>query len=101
VDLPRDAVLVELRADAIAFRTRECVLPGTEVGFALILEGRPLALTAPVAACLVVARERAGYVFDVRCDLTGLAPADAQIVALFIAKGRGSPQLQALAPATH
>ena len=94
-------MLVELRADAMAFRTRECVLPGNEVGFALILEGRPLALAAPVSACLVVDRDRAGYTFDVRCDLTRLAPADAQIVALFIGKGRGSPQLQALAPAAR
>ena len=95
VELPRDAVLVELRADAITFRTRECLLPGSAVHFALMLEGRPLALAAPVEACLVIARDRAGYTFDVRCDLGGLAPADAQIVALFIAKGRGSPQLLA------
>jgi len=95
VDLPRDAVLVELRAEAMTFRTRECLLPGTEVHFALALEGRPLPLAAPVDACLVVDRDRAGYTFDVRCDLAALPPADHQLLALFIAKGRGSPQLHA------
>ena len=98
MELPRDAVLVELRAEAMTFRTRECLLPGTEVHFALALEGRPLALIAPVEACLVQAHDRSGYTFDVRCDLAALPPADRQLLALFIAKGRGSPQLHASAP---
>ena len=86
-------MLVELRWDAMTFRTRECLLPGTPVHFALALEGKPLHLDAPVEACLVVARDRAGFTYDVRCDLTALPPADRQIVGLFIDKGRGSPQL--------
>jgi hypothetical protein len=93
VSLPRDAVLVELRSDAMTFRTRECLLPGTPIHFALVLEGRPLALEAPVDACLVVERDRSGFTYHVRCDLNALPPADRQIVGLFIAKGRGSPQL--------
>lgn len=95
MDLPRDAALVELRPDAITFRTRECVLPGAEVHFALMLEGRPLPLAAPAQTCFVVDRDRGGYTFDIRCDLTALDLADRQLIALFIAKGRGSPQLQA------
>ena len=98
MDLPRDAVLVELRAEVMTFRTRECVLPGSDIHFALVLEGKPLPLAAPVAACLVMERDRTGYTFDVHCDLATLPPADRQVLALFIAKGRGSPQLHASAP---
>ena len=85
----------------MTFRTRECLLPGTGVHFALALEGRPLHLDAPVDACLVVSRDRGGYTYDVRCDLTALPPADRQLLALFIAKGRGSPQLHAPATLTR
>jgi hypothetical protein len=92
--LPRDAALVELRADALTFRTRECVLPGAVVPFQLLLEGRPLHLSAPVEACLVMDRDKAGYVFHVRLALSALAEADRQLVALFILKGRGSPGLE-------
>jgi hypothetical protein len=95
--LPRDAALVELRADALTFRTRECILPESVVAFALGLEGKPLDLAAPVSACLVVSRDRSGFTYHVQCDLTGLPHADRQILALFIGKGRGSAEL--LAPA--
>ncbi len=91
--LPRDAALVELRADALTFRTRECVLPATVVDLVLRLEGQPLALQAPVQACLVVEKERGGYVFHCRLDLASLPGPDRHLIALFITKGRGSPGL--------
>lgn len=97
--LPRDAALVELRADALTFRTRECILPEAVVAFALGLEGKPLELAAPVSACLVMSRDRSGFTYHVQCDLTVLPNADRQILALFIGKGRGSPDLQPLAAA--
>ena len=93
--LPRDASLVELRPDALTFRTRECLLPPTRVDLVIRLEGQPLALEAPVEACMVVERDRAGYVFHCRLDLSALPGPDRQIVALFISKGRGAPQLVA------
>lgn len=93
--LPRDATLVELRADVLTFRTRECVLPGTVVDLVLRLEGQPLALQTPVEACLVVEKDRAGYVFHCRLDLTLLPGSDRQILGLFITRGRGSPVLAA------
>jgi hypothetical protein len=91
--LPRDATLVELRPDALTFRTRECVLPGTVVDLVLRLEGRPLALQPPVEACLVVEKDKSGYVFHCRLDLTALPGSDRQILSLFISRGRGSPVL--------
>ena len=91
--LPRDAALVELRADALTFRTRECILPEAVVAFALGLEGKPLELAAPVSACFVMSRDRSGFTYHVQCDLNALPNADRQILALFIGKGRGSPDL--------
>jgi hypothetical protein len=91
--LPKDATLVELRQDALTFRTRECLLPGTLVELVLRLEGQPLALRAAVEACLVMEKERGGYVFHVRLDLTSLPASDRHIVGLFISRGRGSPVL--------
>lgn len=91
--LPKDATLVELRPDALTFRTRECVLPPTPVDLVLRLEGQPLPIQAPVEACLVVEKDRTGYVFHCRLDLTTLPGALRQIVVLFISKGRGSPGL--------
>ena len=93
--LPKDATLVELRPESLTFRTRDCVLPRTPVEFVLRLEGRPLALEAPVDACLVVEKDRSGYVFHCRLDLLALPGSDRQILALFISKGRGSPGLAA------
>jgi hypothetical protein len=91
--LPRDATLVELRADALTFRTRDCVLPGAVVDLVLRLEGQPLALSMPVEACLVMEKDRSGYVYHCRLDLTALPSSDRQIVGLFISRGRGSPVL--------
>ena len=91
--LPKDATLVELRADALIFRTRECLLPGTPVDFVLKLEGQPLAVQMPVAVCCVMEKDRTGYVFHCHLDLNAMPPADRQLVALFITKGRGSPEL--------
>ena len=95
VPLPRDASLVELRPDRLTFQTRECVLPGTPVAFRLIMEGGALPLEALAEACLVVARDRTGYVFHSRLSLAGLTEGDRSLIALFIAKGRGSPTLAA------
>jgi hypothetical protein len=95
VALPRDARFVELRPESLTFRTREALLPGTVVAFRLVLEGQPLALEAEVEACLVVEKDRTGFVFDCRLDFRALASADAHIISLFIAKGRGSPGLEA------
>jgi hypothetical protein len=91
--LPKDATLVELRPDALTFRTREGFVPGTVVDLVLRLEGQPLALQAPVDACLVVEKDRSGYVFHCRLDLTALPGSDRQILGLFIGRGRGSPVL--------
>ena len=91
--LPKDATLVELRPDALTFRTREGMLPGTVVDLVLRLEGQPLALQAPVDACLVAEKDRSGYVFHCRLDLTALPGSDRQILGLFISRGRGSPVL--------
>jgi hypothetical protein len=91
--LPKDATLVELRPEAMTFRTRECVLPRTPVDFVLRLEGQPLALQAPVDACCVVEKDRTGYVFHCRLDLLALPGSDRQILGLFISRGRGSPVL--------
>jgi hypothetical protein len=93
--LPKDAVLVELKPESLTFETRECLLPGTRVAFALVMEGRSLPLEAPAEACLVVDRDRAGYVFHSRLSLAALADSDLSLIALFIAKGRGSPGLAA------
>jgi hypothetical protein len=91
--LPKDATLVELRTDALTFRTRDAVLPGTVVDLVLRLEGQPLALSMPVEACLVMEKDRGGYVYHCRLDLTALPSSDRQIVGLFIGRGRGSPVL--------
>jgi hypothetical protein len=91
--LPKDATLVELRTDALTFRTRECVLPGTVVDLVLRLEGQPLALSTPVEACLVMEKDRGGYVYHCRLDITALPSSDRQILGLFINRGRGSPVL--------
>jgi hypothetical protein len=94
VALPRDRILIELRADALTFETRECLLPGTKVRFRLVMEGRPLALQAPVGTCLVMDRDRVGYLYNVRLALDALAEPDRHLIALFIEKGRGGPALE-------
>lgn len=93
VPLPHDARLVELRPEYLALATRECLLPGTVVALRLRLEGQPLPLALPVEACLVVAREKAGYLYHLRLAISALSEADRQLVSLFIFKGRGAPEL--------
>lgn len=94
VPLPRDAVLVELRPDVLTIATRECVLPGTRVALSLLLEGQPLYLAPRVEACLVIGKQRGGYLFNLRLDLTsGLPEGDRQLIQLFIFKGRGAPEI--------
>lgn len=93
VALPKDAILVELRADRLTFETRECFLPGTPVSFNLLMEGRSLPLQLPTTECLVDDKDRLGYIYHSRVSLADLPEADRQIVALFITKGRGSPRL--------
>ena len=85
---------MELRPEALTFETRQCLLPGTLVRFKLVMEGRPLALQAPVGACLVMDRQRGGYVYNIRLSLDPLAEADRHLIALYIAKGRGHPELE-------
>ena len=95
VAVPNDAVLTELKPESLTFETRECLLPGTRVAFGLVMEGRSLRLEAPAEACLVVRRDRRGHVFHSRLSLAALSDADRSLVALFIAKGRGSASLAA------
>ena len=94
VGLPRDGSFVELRPEALTFETRQCLLPNTVVRFRLVMEGKPLALQAPVGACLVIDKDRNGYLYHVRLALEALAEPDRHLVALFIAKGRGHPGLE-------
>jgi hypothetical protein len=92
--LPADAQFIELRPEVLIFRTREAVLPGTVLGFNLVLEGHPMSLQAPVEACLVVEKEhKATYTFHIRLSLTDLSGSDRQLINLFIGKGRGEPRL--------
>jgi hypothetical protein len=94
VSLPQDAILIELRPEALTFETRTCLLPGTVVSFTLVMEGRPLTLHAPVGACFVTDKDRLGYVYRPRVALDQVSAADQRVVALFIEKGRGEPGLQ-------
>jgi hypothetical protein len=90
--LPDDAHLVELRAEHVTFRSRRRVAPGTVLDFALVMEGRPWTLRAPVVTCL--ARKDAGVaLYEMRVSLESLPQADRHLIALFIQKGRGAPKL--------
>jgi hypothetical protein len=93
VPLPKDAVLVELRPDALTFETREAVLPGTPVAFLLVMEGQPLTLVARCEVCMVVGRDRTGYMFECRIPFADVTAPDRGLIALFISKGRGAPGL--------
>ena len=93
--LPKDATLVELRPDVLTFRTREKLLPRTQISLVMRLEGQPLAIEAPVEVCFVAEKERSSYVFHCRLDLRALPGSDLFIIGLFISKGRGSPVLSA------
>ena len=93
--LPKDATLVELRPDTLTFRSREGFLRGTVVDLVVRLEGQPLALQAPVVGCTVAEKDRSGYVFHCRLDLSALPGLDLHILGLFISKGQDSPVLSA------
>ena len=89
VPLPKDSLFVELQHEILTFETRECLLPGTQVAFSLVLEGHALPLQAPVAECLVLDKDKAGFLYQARVSLAPLPAADRQLLALFILKGRG------------
>lgn len=91
--LPKDARLVELRADALTLQTRQCELPGTTLALTLLLEGQPINLSLAVGECLVMAKDRRGYQYHLRLPLCGLSKADHSLISLFISKGRGAPEL--------
>ena len=94
VPLPKDSLFVELQPEILTFETRDCLLPGTQVAFSLVLEGHSLPLQAPVAECLVVNKDKAGYLYQARVSFAGLVGSDRQLIALFILKGRGSVGLR-------
>ena len=94
VSLPKDALFVELQPEVLTFETRECLLPGTQVAFSLVMEGQPLPLQAPVSECLVVDKDKSGFLYQARVSLATVSESDRQLVALFILKGRGSVGLR-------
>jgi len=94
VSLPKDSLFVELQPETLIFETRDCLLPGTRVAFSLVMEGQPLPLQAPVAECLVVDKDRNGFLYQARVSFAGLPGSDRQLIALFILKGRGSVGLR-------
>jgi hypothetical protein len=94
VSLPKDAILIELRPEALTFETRTCLLPETVVSFALVMERRPLVMHAPVGACFVTDKDRLGFIYQPRLALDRISSADQRMIALFIEKGRGEPGLQ-------
>jgi hypothetical protein len=94
VSLPKDSLFVELQPAVLTFETRECLLPGTQVAFSLVMEGQPLPLQAPVSECLVVDRDKAGFLYQARVSLATVSESDRQLIALFILKGRGSVGLR-------
>ena len=95
--LPKDAAIFELRAEALTVRTRECRLPGGLVALSLVMEGKSLPVQVPIAACLVIDKDRQGYLYHLRLSLEGLPEADRNLIGLFISKGRGSPELKPFA----
>jgi hypothetical protein len=95
--LPKDAAVFELRSSGLTVQTREWLLPGTLVGLNLVMEGQALPLLLPVAACLVIDKDRRGFLYHLRLSFDGLSEGDRHLIALFIAKGRGSPKLNPFA----
>jgi hypothetical protein len=95
VSLPKDAVLVELRPELLTFETRQVLLPATVVSMRLLMEGHAMPLQLPVVECLVVEKDRVGYIYQLRFSLESLPGPDRDLIRLFIAKGRGSPELTA------
>lgn len=82
--------------DRLLIETRECLLPGSRLTFRLVLEGNVLPLSVVTDACLVTAKDRRGYVFQLQVPLDALSSAERQIIGLFITKGRGEPLLESL-----
>ena len=88
---------MELRAEHVTFRSKRRVAPGTIVDFELVMEGRPWPVTGPVVTCL--ARKDGGMaVFEMRVSLEALPEGDRHLIALFIEKGRGAPELAPARP---
>jgi len=85
---------VELRPEHLDFDTRSEVPPGTPLTFELVMEGHPLALDVLVSQCLVVDKDKKGYLYRARILLSQLPAADRHLIALFIGKGRGAPELR-------
>lgn len=94
VSLPKDALFVELQPEVLTFETRECLLPGTQVAFSMVMEGQPLPLQATVSECLVVDKDKSGFLYQARVSLAPVSESDRQLIALFILKGRGSVGLR-------
>ena len=92
--LPADARVAALWPDKLFVETRECVLPGTRLRFLLNLEGNRLPLETLSEACLVVARDRRGYVFHLQVPLEQISRSARQLIQLFIVKGRGSASVE-------
>ena len=84
---------MELRPESLAFDTRTCVPAGTRLSFRLVMEEHPLPLEVEVSQCLVVDKDRKGYLYRSRILLSQIPEADRRIVELFIAKGRGAARL--------
>jgi hypothetical protein len=91
--LPPDAKLVELRPEFLAFDTRACMLPGTHLSLRLVMEEHPLALDVEVSQCLVVDKDKKGYLYRARILLSQIPAGDRHLIKLFIAKGRGAARL--------
>jgi len=93
IPLPKDAELVELRADLLRFGTRECLLPGTVVVFNLVMEGHALPLRCEILRTEVVDKDRRGYHYVSVVSLADMGSGDQHLIELFIKKGRGEPRL--------
>jgi hypothetical protein len=93
VSLPKDAELVGLWPEKITLQTRQCLLPGTRLAFDLVLEGNALPLTVTTGVCLVVNRDREGFIYQLQISLDQIPSLDRNLIALFISKGKGTPRL--------
>jgi len=60
------------------------------------MEGQALPLERPVRGCVQLGEDRQGALFQVKVSLEGLSAPDQKIIALFIAKGRGTARLKPL-----
>ncbi len=101
ISLPGDAELVGLWPERITLQTRQCLLPGTKLAFELVLEGNALPLTVTTGPCLVVNRDREGYIYQLQISLDQIPVLDRNLITLFISKGRGTPRLARIARDTN